>query len=142
MLAGATVLTAFTGCVAEGRRGYATGPSVQVQATAVFQDDYDYYPGYETYYSRNRHEYVYRDGNAWVRRSAPRGITAQALMAVPSVRVDFHDSPEQHHATVVRSYPRNWTKPGQAQVGKPGRPDDKDDKRDDKGERRGEEKKN
>ena len=143
LLTSAVVLTAFAGCVAEGRRGYATGPAVQVQTTAVFQDDYDYYPGYETYYSRNRHEYVYRDGNNWVRRSAPRGITAQVLMATPSVRVDFHDAPEQHHANVVRTYPRNWSKPAQAQPGRPGHPDKEGDKRDaDQGERRGEEKKN
>lgn len=143
LLASAVALTAFAGCVAEGRRSYAAGPAAQVQATAVFQDDYDYFPGYETYYSRNRHEYVYRDGNNWVRRSAPRGITAEALMAGPSVRVDFHDAPDQHHANMVRTYPRNWTKPAKAQPAKPGRPDNDGEKRDaDKGDHRGDEKKN
>ena len=88
----------------------AAQPVIQAPADAL--DDYDYFPGYETYYSRNRHEYVYRDGNAWVRRSEPRGVTVSALLALPSVRVDFHDSPELHHSSVVRSYPKNWAPPG------------------------------
>jgi len=122
------LLAALTGCMTEGsgqRSGYRDRPAVQVQATAVFQDDYDYYPGYETYYSRNRHEYVYRDGNAWVRRPEPRGVTADVLLAAPSVRLDFHDSPEQHHSSVVKSYPKDWKQPAKAH-------DDKNDRRDDK----------
>ncbi len=87
-----------------------SSPSVQVQVGANFEDDYDYYPAQEVYYSRNRREYVYRDGSSWVRRSEPRGISVNALLALPSVRVDFRDSPERHHATVVRSYPRNWNR--------------------------------
>ena len=83
-----------------------------VQATVAVQDDYDYYPSYETYYNRTRHEYVYHDGNAWVRRSTPRDVTAEVFMAAPSARMDFHDAPEQHHSNVVKSYPRNWVKPG------------------------------
>ena len=114
VLAATGCLAAFSGCVA-GRPGYAGGPSggatVVVQCGVMFQDDYDYFPGFETYYSRNRHEYVYRDGNAWVRRPAPRGITANVLLTMPSVRVDFHDSPEQHHDQVVTSYPKNWKRP-------------------------------
>jgi hypothetical protein len=96
----------------------------------VYQDDYDYYPGYEVYYSRTRREYVYRDGNAWVRRPQPRGISEIELRRAPSVRVDFHDAPEQHHSTVIRTYPRNWTPPGQ-------RRDDRDDRRDDNDNRKG-----
>ena len=75
------------------------------------EDDYDYYPGYEVYYARNRHEYVYREGNAWVHRPQPPGVSANVLLAAPSVRVDFHDSPERHHDAVVRSYPKNWHQP-------------------------------
>jgi hypothetical protein len=41
------------------------------------------------------------------------------------VRVDFHDAPEQHHSSVVKTYPRTWTPPGKAH-------DDKDDRKDDK----------
>lgn len=100
-------------------------PAAEPAPEAVVQDDYDYYPGYETYYSRNRHEYVYREGNRWVRRPQPRGITVDLLFAAPSVRVDFRDSPERHHDNVVRSYPRNWKRPDRNH-------DDKDDRRDGK----------
>ena len=86
-------------------------PAVQIQAGVMIQDDYDYYPAYETYYSRNRHEYVYRDGDSWVRRSEPRGVTVETLFAAPSVRLDFHDSPEQHHNDVIRNYPKSWSRP-------------------------------
>jgi len=132
---GAALLAVLVGCLvnSSGQRGGNRGsPNVQVQATVAVQDDYDYFPGYETYYSRNRHEYVYRDGNNWVRQSAPRGVSASVLLAAPSVRLDFHDSPEQHHASVVRSYPKNWTPPDRNRAVKDDRkPDDKgDNKRD------------
>ena len=89
----------------------AAAQPTTIQAPADAQDDYDYFPGYETYYSRNRREYVYRDNNAWVRRPMPRGVSADILMAAPSVRLDFHDSPERHHDNVLRSYPRDWKRP-------------------------------
>jgi len=124
-LVGTALLVGLTGCMVDGsnpRMGYRTRPVVQTQATIVITDDYDYYPGYETYYSRNRHEYVYRDGNAWVRRPEPRGIAVNALLALPSVRLAFHDSPELHHNSVVRSYPKNWAPPGKGH-------DDKDNRK-------------
>lgn len=111
LLAGTTLLALLVACETDGsrqHRGYGSHSSVQVQGSLVFQDDYDYYPAYETYYSRNRREYVYRDGGTWVRRSEPRGVSIDLFFAAPSVRLDFRDSPEQHHATVVRSYPKNW----------------------------------
>jgi hypothetical protein len=128
LIAGTVFSAVLAGCVttgsSEGRgcRGYQTG---QTQTTVVYQDDYDYYPGYEVYYSRNRHEYVYRDGNAWVRRPEPRGVTLNVLLSTPSVRVDFHDSPELHHSSVVQSYPKNWKQAGKAH-------DKENDRRDDK----------
>jgi hypothetical protein len=76
--------------------------------TFAAQDDYVYYPQYECYYSVSRHQYAYRDGNVWVARSAPHGVSADALRASPSVKMDFHDSPAEHHATVVKQYPKNW----------------------------------
>jgi hypothetical protein len=30
------------------------------------------------------------------------------LLASPSVRMDFHDSPEKHHAMMLQKYPRDW----------------------------------
>jgi hypothetical protein len=114
LAAGSACLILLAGCVTDTssrRGGHRPGGTVQVQATMVFEDDYDYYPGYEVYYSRNRHEYVYRDRNGWVRRAEPAGISLSALQAAPFVRVDFRDSPERHHDRVVRSYPRNWQHP-------------------------------
>lgn len=111
LLTGPACLLLLAGCETDSprsHRDYARHSSVQVQGSVVIMDDYDYYPAYETYYSRNRREYVYRDGGTWVRRPQPQGVSIELFFAAPSVRVDFRDSPEQHHATVVRSYPRNW----------------------------------
>lgn len=125
LLAGTAFLLAFTGCNTDdtSRRGryrdHDRASGHGQASVVVYEDDYDYYPGYEVYYSRNRREYVYRDGSQWVRRPEPSGITLDVLLATPSVRVDFHDSPERHHDSVVRRYPRNWK-----------RQDDRDDRRD------------
>lgn len=111
----AALLGTLTGCVGyvDGpRTGYYAEPSV-----VVVQDDYIYYPQYECYYSVSRHQYAYRDGNAWVARPAPRGVAVNVLLHSPSVKMNFHDSPANHHADVVKQYPKNWkpsgTKPGQ-----------------------------
>jgi hypothetical protein len=105
---GAALLLALTGCV-----GYADRPapgSVYVEPSATFaeQDDYVYYPGYECYYSASRQQYAYREGNQWVARSAPPGVTAGTLRSSPSVKMSFHDSPVNHHADVVKQYPKDW----------------------------------
>jgi hypothetical protein len=126
----AALLGTLTGCVGyvDGpRAGYYAEPSV-----AVVQDDYVYYPGYEVYYSSSRHQYAYREGSAWVSRPAPRGVSVNVLQASPSVRMDFHDSPAQHHAAIVRQYPKNWAPPGSNQG-----QNRKDDKRDGRGENNG-----
>jgi hypothetical protein len=109
------LLGTLTGCV-----GYVDGPRAGVYAeppVVVVQDDYVYYPDYECYYSVSRHQYAYREGNAWVSRPAPRGVSVNVLLASPSVRMTFHDAPAQHHAEVVKQYPKNWKpaaeKPGQ-----------------------------
>src|ERR1700756_5709011 len=60
---------------------------VQVEPEAfAAQDDYVYYPNYECYYSVSRHQYAYREGNTWVARPAPRGVTVNVLVASPSVK--------------------------------------------------------
>ncbi|HTB81707.1 MAG TPA: hypothetical protein VK717_12555 [Opitutaceae bacterium] len=133
------LLGTLTGCgaAADAPQVYVQSPAAQppaVQATVVVQDDYIYYPGYEVYYSRNRHEYVYPEGGGWVSRPAPRGVSVNVLLASPSIAVDFHDSPAAHHAAVVRQYPKNWAPPAPAHDQKDdhqnNRPDDWNDRND------------
>jgi hypothetical protein len=112
-LSGAMLLITLTGFV-----GCVEGPRAGVQAEPyafAMQDDYVYYPNYECYYSASRHQYAYWEGNAWVARPAPRGVSVDVLLASPSVKMDFHDSPSQHHATVVKQYPKNWQPPVSSQ---------------------------
>ena len=109
----AAFLMTLTGCV-----GYVDGPRAGIGVEApvfVAQDDYVYYPQYECYYSVSRHQYAYREGNAWVARPAPRGVSVDVVQASPSVKMNFHDSPANHHAAVVKQYPKNWKPPGTKQ---------------------------
>jgi hypothetical protein len=101
----AIFLSVLTGCVAPPPSGYVeTG-------VVVVPEEYVYYPSYQVYYGRNRHQYIYRDGHSWVSRSAPPHVSVDVLAASPSVRLDFHDHPSSHHATVVRQYPKRWVPP-------------------------------
>ena len=94
--------------------GSVEGQSVVIQAApaAVVQDDYVYYPHYGVYYNHSRHQYYYMKNNAWVVAPAPEGVTADVLLASPSVHMDFHDAPSRHHADMLKRYPRNWAPPG------------------------------
>jgi hypothetical protein len=110
---GATLLTMLTGSVgyADGLRvGIVVAPPVVVVAppVVVVQDDYDYYPNYGIYYNSHRHQYAYLENGAWVMQPAPQGVSVGVLMASPHVRMDFHDSPANHHAEMLRKYPKNW----------------------------------
>jgi hypothetical protein len=110
LLAGAALLGLLSFGVSSSRADDHV--AVQVNAGVVVNDDFDYYPGYETYYNRTRHEYVYRDNNAWVHRATPPSeVKEDVLLRAPSVRMDFHDSPEAHHDAIAKSYPKNWVKP-------------------------------
>ena len=131
---GTVLLTTLTGCV-----GYVDGPRAGmyasppvVETAIVVQDDYVYYPSYEVYYSVSRHQYAYPEGGRWVSRPAPRGVSADVLRASPSVRMDFHDSPANHHAAVVQKYPKKWSPSG----GNQGQ-NRKDDQRDERGDNHG-----
>ena len=107
------LLGTLTGCV-----GYINGPRAGVYVAppvVVVEDDYIYYPDYEVYYSSSRHQYAYLEGGAWVSRPAPRGVSVNVLLRSPSVRMNFHDSPEHHHAEVVRQYPGHRAQPGSNQ---------------------------
>lgn len=101
LLLGAVLLGALTGCV--GQEGRSNGQAV------VAQDDYVYYPHYEVYYSNSRHQYADQEGKTWVSQPVPFGVSADALRASPSVKMDFHDSPANHHTEVVQKYPTSWT---------------------------------
>jgi len=110
---GAALVGALTGCIVapQPRAVYVAPSPVYVEAGGGFQDDYVYYPGYQVYYSSHRRQYVYLQGNAWVSRPAPPRVSVDVLFASPSVRLDFHDAPSIHHATVVRQYPKHWVPP-------------------------------
>ncbi len=117
------LLGTLTGCIGyvdQPHQGsvYVAPPAVYVappvvETTVVVQDDYVYYPNYQVYYSSSRHQYFYMDGGAFVSRPAPRGVSVNVLFASPSVRMNFHDSPANHHAEIVRQYPKNWKPSGQ-----------------------------
>jgi hypothetical protein len=115
-----TIIPAIlTGCYVDGPRHaqmYAP-PPVYVDGGAVMQDDYVYYPDYQVYYSSNRRQYVYLDGGSWVTRDSPPRVSVGVFFASPSVRLNFHDSPWLHHASVARQYPQHSIAP------KPGRGD-------------------
>jgi hypothetical protein len=137
LLVCAAIFASMTGCTGGGSNSSHVQPAtqpMQAHATAEIQDDYDYFPGREVYYSRNRKEYVYLDGYAWVRRLEPRGVSVAVLLGSPSVRLDFHDSPSHHHREVIQMYPRDWVRPEeQADDGNDRREDrrtDRDDRED------------
>jgi len=128
---GAALLGVLTGCVGyvdgpHPRHVYSQPPPVYVESQVVVQDDYVYYPGYQVYYSSNRRQYVYLEGRSWVTRPAPPRVSVDVLFASPSVSVDFHDAPAVHHATVVQTYPKNWTPPGWSHGNKGGNKDGHD----------------
>jgi hypothetical protein len=132
LVLGVVLLGALTGCVAYVDRpaqGSVYVSPAYENTTVVVVDDYVYYPSYECYYSVSRHQYAYREGNVWVARPAPRGVTVNVLLASPSVRMNFHDAPERHHAAVVQQYPKNW-KPSAEKQGQPDKRNRKDDPRD------------
>jgi len=108
---GAVLLAALTKGVgsadAQGIGITVTPPVVVAPAVAV-QDDYVYYPNYGVYYNSGRHQYAYLENGAWVWQPTPQGVSAEVLLASPSVNMDWHDSPERHHAEMLKRYPKNW----------------------------------
>jgi hypothetical protein len=120
------LLMALTGCVycANGQdvRISVTPPVVVTPEVTV--DNYVYYPSYGVYYNTTRRQFCYRVGDAWVTRPQPPGVSADVLLALPSVKMDFHDSPDHHHADVVRKYPKNY------KAARPDHPDQKVESRD------------
>lgn len=123
---GVALLAGTTGCVSyvddarhghgytgdAGYPGYSRPRADYYGGGAGSRDDYVYYPRQQIYYSSNRGHYIYQEGRSWITRPAPPRIAANALATSPSVRMDFHDSPANHHATVARQYPKHWTPSG------------------------------
>ena len=89
-------------------------PPVVVAPAVVIQDDYVYYPSYGIYFNSHRHQYASLVDGAWVLQPAPQGVSVEVLLASPSVNMDWHDSPERHHAEMLKKYPKNW-KPSDGQ---------------------------
>jgi hypothetical protein len=109
---GAVLLAALTNGVssadAQGIGVTVTPPVVVVAPAVVVQDDYVYYPSYGVYYNSGRHQYAYLENGAWVMAPAPQGVSVDVLQASPSVNMDWHDSPERHHADMLKRYPKDW----------------------------------
>lgn len=103
------VLGVSTGCVGYVEPGYGEVAVAPPPVGVVVQDDYVYYPRYGVYYNNYRRNYVYRRGGHWVARPTPPHVSADVVLRSPSVRLDFHDSPANHHHEVVRRYPRHWS---------------------------------
>ncbi|MDX2111468.1 MAG: hypothetical protein SFY80_14650 [Verrucomicrobiota bacterium] len=135
----AVFLVSLVGCSTPSH-----GPRAETRVeTTVFvaQDDYYYYPEYGSYYSVSRRQYIYRDGRNWVSRPAPRGVSVEVFMRSPRVFMTFHDSPANHHDTVIKQYPKHWKASGPEQVQKREYRDDRNDRdnrkdRDDRDDRK------
>ena len=124
MVLSAAILALAAGC--EVREAAPPAAVVAVQSpNVIVQDDYVYYPSYGVYYSSGRHQYAYQENGGWVSRPEPRGVSVNVLQASPSVRMDFHDPPAQHHAAISRQYPKNWKAPVSDKGGNEKRQDDK-----------------
>ena len=62
-------------------------PRAVVGPVVVLQDNYDYYPNYGVYCNTSRHQYAYMRGDAWVTMPEPAGVSAEVLLASPSVKM-------------------------------------------------------
>ena len=102
-------------------------PVVVAPPVAVVQDDYVYYPDYAIYYNSSRHQFAYLNGGAWVFAATPYGVSAEVLLASPSVHMDFHDSLANHHKEMLQKYPKNWRPAAEHHDQKAERKDDRSD---------------
>ena len=125
---GAVLLTALTKYAgdadAQGVGVIIVPPVVVVAPAVVVQDDYVYYPNYGIYYNSRRHQYAYLENGAWIWQPGPEGVSVEVLLASPSVRMDFHDSVDKHHAEMLQKYPKNWRPADERREIKAGSPED------------------
>jgi len=81
---------------------------VPAPTVTVAPDNYVYYPAYGSYYSPKRHRFAFIRGNSWVWDASPPGASATVVLGSPSVNMDWHDAPWNHHRDVVKTYPKDW----------------------------------
>ena len=98
---------AIAGCIVE-ERPY---PGPAVVTTVGVEGGLVYYPDYEVYYDPGPGLYWFYRGGVWVTGPRPPGISVDVLLRSPSVRMDFRDSPANHHTEIIRQYPHGW-RPG------------------------------
>jgi hypothetical protein len=113
-------LATLAGCVVEpvGGRAYVASPVVQVAQPIGIDGGLIYYPNYEMYFDPGARLYWYNRGGAWITGPSPYGVSVDVLIGSPSVRMDFRDSPANHHGEVIRRYPRNWRPAGRDERGR------------------------
>ena len=107
------IIAAVVLAVGTGTAFSQVSVNVSTPAVAVtVQDDYVYYPHYGVYYNRSHHQFYYIKDGAWVIAPAPDGVAADVVLASPQVHMDFHDSPQHHHAEIIKKYPKDWRDDG------------------------------
>jgi hypothetical protein len=106
------LLLALPGCGGAPRAmSLSVQPSVaQMQAFRGVWPEFEYYPDYGVYHSRNYELYVFRGLFGWVTRTSPPNFPAGTLERARVVRMDPHFSdPIGEHEEISRRYP---AKPG------------------------------
>jgi len=83
-------------------------PVVVVQAEVMDTAGFIYYPDYEVYFDPGARVYWYNEGGRWSSAASPVGVSVDVLLASSSTHMNFHDSPENHHAQVVQQFPHGW----------------------------------
>ena len=121
---GAVMLVALTeGVGSAGAQNIGITVKPPAVVPVVVTESYVYYPNFRVYYNSRRHQYMYLKGDTWVTQPLPEGVSVEVLMASPSVDMDFHDSPERHHAEMLKKYPHDWKPSGAHQDQKEDRHD-------------------
>jgi len=104
-------LLALAGCDEPEPRPYPR-PVVVEPGPVIVENDLIYYPDYEVYYDPFARVYWHAERGVWVSGPAPVGVSVEVLRGAPFVHTGFHESPELHHAEIVRRYPHGWRPDG------------------------------
>ena len=97
-LLSAALVGMLVGCAGTANRsshqvgGATPPPPAHVQSAAgVLQADYILYPAYRVYHSPRQRHVVFLEGNSWVTRDKPSGVSTAVLLASPSVSSGSQD---------------------------------------------------